>query len=217
MENVFTKNQQAKIKKNLDAFIYRFGEPTIKKVINGKGFLVFRPGEEPKEDNYVQYCENIDYLNGWLYGCVQTTCGQIKAKEKSQPKMVTRNEYYNYIRENGRIPKDDEMEIIPLDLSHYHLSEDTIRIANANFTEETTNRNGEYMLSGHWMSDLSYQFAKKCKFDLVQIDGYSSYAYSDEQMAVFTYCEGDITLTPYEDREKYLMEKVRTIKFYKEE
>lgn len=43
------------------------------------------------------------------------------------------------------------------------------------------------MLGGHWMSDLSYQFAKKCKFDLVQVDGYSAYAYSDEQMAVFTY------------------------------
>ena len=39
------------------------------------------------------------------------------------------------------------------------------------------------------MSDLSYQFANKCKFDLVQVDGYSSYAYSDEQMAVFTYTE----------------------------
>lgn len=55
--------------------------------------------------------------------------------------------------------------------------------------EETEDRNGNYMLGGHWMSDLSYQFANKCKFDLVQVDGYSSYAYSDEQMAVFTYTE----------------------------
>lgn len=55
--------------------------------------------------------------------------------------------------------------------------------------EETEDRNGYYMLGGHWMSDLSYQFTNKCKFDLVQVDGYSSYAYSDEQMAVFTYTE----------------------------
>lgn len=55
--------------------------------------------------------------------------------------------------------------------------------------EETEDRNGNYMLGGYWMSDLSYQFANKCKFDLVQVDGYSSYAYSDEQMAVFTYTE----------------------------
>ena len=30
-------------------------------------------------------------------------------------------------------------------LSNYHLSENTCRIANLNFIEETTNRNGEYM------------------------------------------------------------------------
>ena len=54
-------------------------------------------------------------------------------------------------------------------LSNYHLSENTCRIANLNFIEETTNRNGEYMLRGLWASDLCYQFAKKCKFTLVQV------------------------------------------------
>ena len=132
-------------------------------------------------------------------------------------KYIPRNEYYKMIRETGRIPDEKEYEIADLDLSAYKLSETTARIANANFMEETENRNGEYMLSGHWMSDLSYAFAKKCKFDLVQVDGYSSYAYSDEQMAVFTYCEGDITLTPYTNRESYEREKERTIKFYREE
>ena len=91
------------------------------------------------------------------------------------------------------------------------------RIANVNFMEETEDRNGNYMLGGHWMSDLSYQFANKCKFDLVQVDGYSSYAYSDEQMAVFTYTEGDIYLTLFTDKVKYEAEKERTIKFYEEE
>ena len=132
-------------------------------------------------------------------------------------KYIPRNEYYKMIRETGRIPDEKEYEIADLDLSAYKLSETTARIANVNFMEETENRNGEYMLSGHWMSDLSYAFAKKCKFDLVQVDGYSSYAYSDEQMAVFTYCEGDRTLTPYTNREAYEREKERTIKFYREE
>lgn len=131
-------------------------------------------------------------------------------------KKITRNDYYRLIKETGRIPKDDEYEILPLDLSAYTLSETTKRIANANFSEETTNRNGEYMLCGHWWNDLSYQFAQKCKFDLVQVDGYSSYAYSDEQMAVFTYTEGDIYLTLFTDREKYEKEKADTIKFYEE-
>ena len=131
--------------------------------------------------------------------------------------LIPRNDYYNMIRETGRIPKDDEYEILPLDLSAYALSETTQRIANANFMEETTNRNGDYMLSGHWWSDLCYAFADKCDFVLRQIDGYSAYAYSDEQMAVFTYCEGDITLTPFADKEKYEKEKADTIRFYKEE
>ena len=132
-------------------------------------------------------------------------------------KYIPRNEYYKMIRETGRIPDEKEYEIADLDLSAYKLSETTVRIANANFMEETENRNGEYMLSGHWLSDLSYAFAKKCKFDLVQVDGYSSYAYSDKQMAVFTYTEGDIYLTLFTDREKYETEKARTIKFYEEE
>lgn len=102
-------------------------------------------------------------------------------------------------------------------LSNYHLSENTCRIVNLNFIEETTNRNGEYMLRGLWASDLCYQFAKKCKFTLVQVDGYSAYAYSDEQMAIFTYCERDITLTPYTNKEDYEKAKENIIKFYKEE
>ena len=128
--------------------------------------------------------------------------------------LVSRNDYFNMLREGKNI---NDYDILPLDLSAYSLSETTQRIANNNFMEETTNRNGDYMLSGHWWSDLSYAFAKKCKFNLVQVDGYSSYAYSDEQMAVFTYTEGDIYLTLFIDRDKYEKEKADTIKFYKEE
>lgn len=131
-------------------------------------------------------------------------------------KQISRNDYYKLIRETGRIPKD-EYEILPLDLSAYPLSEVTKRIVNINFSEETSNRNGDYMLAGHWWSDLSWQFAKKCDFEFVQVDGYSSYAYSDEQMALFTYTEGDIYFTPFTDKEKYEKEKERTIKFYEEE
>ena len=129
--------------------------------------------------------------------------------------LIPRNDYFNMLREGKKI-KDDEYDILPLDLSAYSLNETTQRIANNNFMEETTNRNGDYMLSGHWLSDLCCAFANKCDFELHQIDGYSAYAFSDEQMAVFTYCEGDINLTPFTDKEKYEKEKADTIKFYKE-
>ena len=131
-------------------------------------------------------------------------------------KQITRNDYFKLISETGRIPKDDEYEILPLDLSAYSLNAITQRIADKNFMEETEDKNGNYMLQGHWWSDLCYQFALQCGFKLYQIDGYSAYAFSDEQMAVFTYCEGDIYLTPFTDREKYEKEKADTIRFYKE-
>ena len=131
-------------------------------------------------------------------------------------KKIPRNEYYEMIRKTGRIPKEDEYDILPLDLSSYSLNETTQRIADINFMTETEDRDGNYMLTGHWFSDLSYAFAQKCDFELVQIDGYSSYAYSDKQMAVFTYTEGDIYLTLFTDKEKYERCKNRTIKFYEE-
>lgn len=132
-------------------------------------------------------------------------------------KKISRNDYYKLIRETGKIPKDDEYEIIPLDLSKYSLNEQTQMIADINFSEETEDRNGNYMLKGFWLSDKCYAFAKRCEFDLVQVDGYSSYAFSDTQMAIFTYTEGDIFLTLFTDKGKYEAEKARTIKFYEEE
>ena len=131
-------------------------------------------------------------------------------------KPVSRNEYFDLIGKLGVKQTENEYEIAPLNLSRYYLNEITQRIADNNFMEESIDRKGNYMLRGHWLSDLCYQFAKKCKFDLVQVDGYSSYAYSDEQMAVFTYCEGDITLIPFENKADYEKEKADTIKFYKE-
>lgn len=129
-------------------------------------------------------------------------------------KLIPRNEYYQMIRDTGCIPNENEYGILSLDLSAYKLSDVTQRIADVNFSCETEDKNGNYMLTGHWLSDLCYQFAQKCKFDLFQMNAYSSYAYSDEQLAVFTYCEGDICLTLFTDKTKYEAEKARIIKFY---
>lgn len=79
-----TNRQKEIISDNLRAFVHNFGEPTIVKEDYGKGFYVFRPGDNPKENSWVQYCYDINYLNGWLYGCVQAACGQIKTKETEE-------------------------------------------------------------------------------------------------------------------------------------
>lgn len=62
-----TTRQQELIKDNLRAFIANFGKPRIVKENCGKGYYVFMDDS----DSWIQYCYDIDYLNGWLYGCVQ--------------------------------------------------------------------------------------------------------------------------------------------------
>jgi hypothetical protein len=63
-----TANQKEIIKDNLRAFINNFGPVRIEKEDCGKGFYVFYPVDD---EGWVQYCYDIHYLNGWLYGVVQ--------------------------------------------------------------------------------------------------------------------------------------------------
>ena len=76
--SVFTKRENEILKDNLRSFIYNFGDVRIERECCGNGFYVFCP---PKSDSYVQYCYNIDYLNGWLYGCVQAIHKRVKPIE----------------------------------------------------------------------------------------------------------------------------------------
>ena len=133
-----------------------------------------------------------------------------------EKEKINRNDYFKMLLEHGRRDTEARYDILDLDLSKYHLRDITRKVVNNNFMEETVNRNGDYILSGHWLSNLSYSFADKCGFDLTVVDSYSAYAFSDEQMAVFTYCEGDINFTPFADMESYLKEKKETIDFYNE-
>lgn len=63
-----TKRQENIICKNLQAFISNFGTPRIEKEDYGQGFYVYFPADA---ETYIQYCENIHYLDGWLYGVIQ--------------------------------------------------------------------------------------------------------------------------------------------------
>lgn len=62
-----TDREKNRIKMNYDAFVANYGYPRIEKGLNGE-FFVFYP---ETDTDYVQYCRSIDYLDGWLYGCVQ--------------------------------------------------------------------------------------------------------------------------------------------------
>ena len=62
------KVHQEFIEDNLRAFTANFGAPRIEKADYGSGWYVYYPADA---DTYIQYCCDISYLNGWLYGVVQ--------------------------------------------------------------------------------------------------------------------------------------------------
>lgn len=75
-----TKKQKDLINDNLNAYIANFGYIHIEKEAYGKGFYVFTSEKLKEAGNWAQYCYNIDYLNGWLYGAVQAANGIIKSR-----------------------------------------------------------------------------------------------------------------------------------------
>ena len=67
LQPVLTKKELETVKNNLAAFIVNFGVPRILRADYGRGLYVYM-GDS---DQYIQYCHNIDYFDGWLYGAVQ--------------------------------------------------------------------------------------------------------------------------------------------------
>lgn len=79
-----TKRQKEIINDNLNAYISNFGYISIEKEDYGKGFYVYTSEERKESGNWTQFCYNIDYLNGWLYGAVQAVNGIMKPIEKAE-------------------------------------------------------------------------------------------------------------------------------------
>ena len=63
-----TRKQEEIIADNLRAFIANFGSPRIERADHCNGFYVYYPADS---ESYIQYCYDVHYLNGWLYGVVQ--------------------------------------------------------------------------------------------------------------------------------------------------
>ena len=74
-----TKQEKEIIKDNLKAYLANFGYIHIEPEECGKGFYVFTSPERKEQGAYTQFCYNIDYLNGWLYGAVQAVNGIMKS------------------------------------------------------------------------------------------------------------------------------------------
>lgn len=67
-----TKKQAEIMKQSpeLRAYTYNFGEPVIERV-NGV-FFIYPTQTEYSQGHYVNFAHSLDYLKGWLYGCVQS-------------------------------------------------------------------------------------------------------------------------------------------------
>lgn len=77
--DVTSKNHET-IKDNLNAFLANFDSIKIERADYGSGYYVYVPKDNP---DYIQFCYDINYLNGWLYGCVQA----VNRKELTQKTM----------------------------------------------------------------------------------------------------------------------------------
>lgn len=69
--DVFTDKQLDIVQGNLKAYLCNYGYLKIEKADIGKGYYVYTDKESAEHRCWTQYCYNIDYLNGWLYGAVQ--------------------------------------------------------------------------------------------------------------------------------------------------
>ena len=109
-----------------------------------------------------------------------------------------------------------DIKYTPLDLSKFpQLTTETGKWLNAMFTEETTNRHGEYMLKSHAYHPLDEMQKLNCIFR--DGDGIHCWGYNDNELLIYEYCEGDTYCTIFKDRESYKTEKKETIRWWKEE
>lgn len=144
-------------------------------------------------------------------------------------RTMTKNEYQDFLKEcankywtvpgYNRKEMDaelDAVEILPFDLKRFNLDPQTEKWINILFKEETTDRNGNYMLRGftyHEREEVNHLNAYYGDY----ANAYSFYAYNDKENLIYTYCEGDTTLTLFETAEAYAKAKQKSQKWYEEQ
>lgn len=144
---------------------------------------------------------------------------------------MTNNEYQKFLKANADkiwnkninysyqdYCKDaDNVEILPFDLSKYNLPKDIEKNINNCFSEDHYNKDNEYVLEGSAISEEQW-YKITDKLNLKRVTGYyySGYCYNNEFNFYMTYCEGDLYLHLFEDKESYKKSLEKTIKWYDE-
>lgn len=142
----------------------------------------------------------------------------------------TRNEMHKILERvisdcyAGKMPMKEyfkiEFDIIPLDFSKFpQFKADTCEYINKNFDKETTDKSGNYMLKGFIGDNLALWYRDKenlhCNYAPYGFY-YSGFGFNDEELIIYTWCEGDTTITLFSDKATYLKEREATEKWYEE-
>lgn len=81
MKNLNIKENNT-IERELNAFLDNFEEIAIYK--EGNSYFIFLKNDITENimewhDKYIHYASNIEYIRGWLYGCVQANNKRVKS------------------------------------------------------------------------------------------------------------------------------------------
>ena len=116
--------------------------------------------------------------------------------------------------------KECEVNLIPIDFSPFpKITKETKEYIERMFDDEDRDRNGNFMLRFFTGSDAFYfgvQIGSSLKMEMKYPSSYSYYGYNDDELMLYTWCEGDAALTLFPDLESYRKEKRETIKWYAE-
>lgn len=142
----------------------------------------------------------------------------------------TRNEMHEILKNavndcyNGKMSWSEysklEFDITPLDFSKFpEIKEETRKYIDSVFDKEDTDKNGNYMLRGFigdslhkWHRDKEKLHCNYAPYGFY----YSGFGFNDSEMFIYTWCEGDTTLTIFNDRKKYEAERKSTEKWFDE-
>ncbi len=138
-------------------------------------------------------------------------------KQKCVSRIWDQNDSYSMV---DYMQEDEKIEIVPLDFFAYpQIKEDTAKYINAVFDKEDTDKNGNYMLRGFIGDSLEKWYRDKEKLHCNYAPYgfyYSGFGFNDEEMLIYTWCEGDTTLILFNDRETYQKEREATEKWFDE-
>ena len=142
---------------------------------------------------------------------------------------MTKNEARAYMREcasklyneSGYTMKDyerdcDSIELIPLDLSKYpSIKPETAKWIDKLFNEEDVDKNGNYMLRGFTYHPIAEKDVMNMQYGDGDIDSINFWAFNEDEMLIYTYCEGDTTLHIFSTKDAYDKEYEEQLKWYR--